>query len=145
MTAPLPTSNPTLRALYDAECARLLADLSDNATCTDRTLAALDRLEGQYPTLEQMASVLNMSARTYRRRLEEDGTSFQTLLDSTRFNHATQQLRHSELSWIRSPTALASVTCQNFRSLYSMVRRITSAMAEKEAGECDTERSLTRH
>ena len=69
MSRPLPTSNPTLKTLYNAECARLLADLSDTASYTERTLQALEKLQGHYPRLEQMAAMLNISARTYRRRL----------------------------------------------------------------------------
>ena len=115
---PLPTSNPTLRALYDAECARLLADLSDNASCTERTLAALNKLEGQYPGLDQMASMLHMSTRTYRRRLQEESASFQTLLDSTRCKHARQLLRHPELSVDRVAQRLGFSDVSNFRRAF---------------------------
>ena len=115
---PLPTSNPTLRALYDAECARLLADLSDNASCTERTLAALDKLEGQYPGLDQMASMLHLSTRTYRRRLQDESTSFQALLDSTRCKHATQLLRHSGLSIDHVAQRLGFSDVSNFRRAF---------------------------
>jgi len=115
---PLPTSNPTLRSLYDAECARLLADLSDNASCTERTLAALDKLEGQYPGLDQMASMLNLSTRTYRRRLQDEATSFQALLDSTRCKHATQLLRHSALSVDHVAQRLGFSDVSNFRRAF---------------------------
>ena len=115
---PLPTSNPTLRALYDAECARLLADLADNASCAERTLAALDKLEGQYPGLDQMSSMLNMSTRTYRRRLQDESTSFQTLLDSARCRHATQLLRHPELSVDRVAERLGFSDVSNFRRAF---------------------------
>jgi AraC-like DNA-binding protein len=115
---PLPTSNPTLRSLYDAECARLLADLSDNASCAERTLAALDKLEGQYPGLNQMASLLNLSPRTYRRRLREESTSFQKILDSIRCNHATQRLRHSDLSVDRIAQQLGFSDASNFRRAF---------------------------
>ena len=115
---PLPTSNPTLRALYDAECARLLADLSDNASCTERTLAALDKLEGQYPGLDQMASMLHLSTRTYRRRLQDESTSFQALLDSTRCKHATQMLRHSGLSIDHVAQRLGFSDVSNFRRAF---------------------------
>jgi AraC-like DNA-binding protein len=115
---PLPTSNPTLRALYDAECARLLADLSDNANCSERTLSALNKLEGQYPGLDQMASMLHMSTRTYRRRLQEESTSFQTLLDSTRCKHARQLLRHPELSVDSVAQRLGFSDVSNFRRAF---------------------------
>ena len=115
---PLPTSNPTLRALYDAECARLLADLSDNASCAERTLAALDKLEGQYPGLDQMASLLHLSTRTYRRRLQYESTSFQALLDSTRCKHAKQLLRHPELSVDSVAQRLGFSDVSNFRRAF---------------------------
>lgn len=115
---PLPTSNPTLRSQYDAECARLLADLSDNASCAERTLAALDQLEGQYPGLDQMASMLHLSTRTYRRRLQAESTSFQALLDSIRYRHATHLLRHPELSVDRVAQRLGFSDVSNFRRAF---------------------------
>ena len=138
---PLPTSNPTLRSLYDAECARLLADLSDSASCAERTLAALDKLEGQYPGLDQMASMLNLSSRTYRRRLQAERTSFQELLDSIRCNHARQRLRHSELSVDRVAQQLGFSDVSNFRRAFmqwtgespSQWRRNQQATASQKA------------
>jgi len=118
VTEPLPTSNPILRALYDAECARLLADLSENASCAERTLAALDKLEGQYPRLDQMASMLHLSTRTYRRRLQDESTSFQALLDSVRSKHATQLLRHPEMSVDRVAQRLGFSDVSNFRRAF---------------------------
>ncbi len=118
VTEPLPTSNPILRALYDAECARLLADLSENASCAERTLAALDKLEGQYPGLDQMASMLHLSTRTYRRRLQDESTSFQALLDSVRSKHATQLLRHPEMSVDRVAQRLGFSDVSNFRRAF---------------------------
>ena len=116
---PLPTSNPILRALYDAECGRLLADLSENASCAERTLAALDKLEGQYPGLDQMASMLHLSTRTYRRRLQDESTSFQALLDSVRRKHATQLLRHPEISVDRVAHRLGFSDASNFRRAFT--------------------------
>ncbi len=118
ITEPLPTSNPILRALYDAECARLLADLSENANCAERTLAALDKLEGQYPRLDQMAAMLHLSTRTYRRRLQDESTSFQALLDSVRSKHATQLLKHPEMSVDRVAQRLGFSDVSNFRRAF---------------------------
>ena len=116
---PLPTSNPILRTLYDAECGRLLAGLSENASCAERTLAALDKLEGQYPGLDQMASMLHLSTRTYRRRLQDEFTSFQTLLDSVRRKHAMQLLRHPEISVDRVAQRLGFSDASNFRRAFT--------------------------
>lgn len=118
MDRPLPTSNPTLKTLYDAECKRLLADLSDNASCAEQTLQALDKLPGQYPQLEQMAAMLNVSSRTYRRRLAAESTSFQTLLDQSRLKHAKQQLLRGETIF-STALSLGFNDASNFRRAFS--------------------------
>ena len=84
----------------------------------ERTLAALDKLEGQYPGLDQMASLLHLSTRTYRRRLQYESTSFQALLDSTRCKHAKQLLRHPELSVDSVAHRLGFSDVSNFRRAF---------------------------
>ena len=118
MQRPLPTSNATLRALYDAECARLLTHLTDSTSCTEKTLVALEKLEGQYPQLEQMASMLNLSTRTYRRRLKAEGRSFQSLLDRVRLQHALAHLRKPHGSIFQTAVALGFNDASNFRRAF---------------------------
>ena len=50
LTQALPTSNPALRELYEAECARLLADLDDSADLAAQTRRLLRKLEGLVDT-----------------------------------------------------------------------------------------------
>ena len=118
MRRPLPTSNPTLRGLYEAECARLLAHLADSSSCTDKTLMALENLEGHYPQLEQMAAMLNLSTRTYRRRLETEGATFQGLLDRVRLQHALAHLRKPNSSVAQTAVALGFNDASNFRRAF---------------------------
>ena len=114
----LPTSNETLRALYDAECARLLSDLSDTAGYSDRTLTALNRLQGQYPRLDQMAAMLNLSTRTYRRRLQQEHTTFRVLLDRVRLKRAKQLLLKGTLSVDTIALSLGFTDTSNFRRAF---------------------------
>lgn len=51
-----------------------------------------------FPTVEQMAEKLNMSVRTLRRRLKEEGTSFQAFKDKTRLEAALSYLNRPGLS-----------------------------------------------
>ena len=118
MQRPLPTSNPTLRGLYEAECARLLSHLADSSSCTDKTLMALEKLEGHYPQLEQMAAMLNLSTRTYRRRLEIEGATFQGLLDRVRLQHALAHLRKPNSSVAQTAAALGFNDVSNFRRAF---------------------------
>ena len=114
----LPSSNRTLRELYESECARLLASLSDSASLTEQTLALIDKLEGQYPQLEQVASMLNMSTRTFRRRLKAEAASFQSLLNEVRVKHACRYLRDSHLSVEAIAVSLGFNDTSNFRRAF---------------------------
>lgn len=115
---PLSTSNRTLRSVYENECARLMAHLADDASYTEQTLTVLNKLEGQYPQLKQIAAMFNMSTRTYRRRLENEGTCFQALLDQTRLHHAQNQLARPELSITGIAHALGFNDDSNFRRAF---------------------------
>tara|TARA_R110002049_G_scaffold96993_5_gene236844 strand:- start:1255 stop:2256 length:1002 start_codon:yes stop_codon:yes gene_type:complete len=119
LATPLPSSNPVLRNLYEAECARLLADLEEDNSVTERTLRLLRKLEGQYPQMPQIAAMLNLSPRTYRRRLDEEQQSYQRLLDQVRAEHATRYLqnkKHLPLSSIAYMVGFSDTS--NFRRAY---------------------------
>jgi len=118
LDTPLPRSNPALRELYEAECARLLTDLTDTADLAVRSRRLLRKFEGQYPQMPQIAQMLNVSARTYRRRLAEQGTSFQALLDEVRAEHATRLLRGTQLPVASIAYHLGFNDPSNFRRAY---------------------------
>ncbi|GAB3273963.1 AraC family transcriptional regulator [Parahaliea aestuarii] len=114
----LPSSNPALRALYEEECARLLADLEEEESVAEQTLRLLRKLEGQYPQMPQIAHMLNFSPRTFRRRLEQEGLSYQTLLDKVRAEHATRHLQNSRLPLSTIAYLVGFNDASNFRRAY---------------------------
>jgi len=100
LVRPLPTSNPLLAEVHE----RLLGERLDQLGNTQishraRELIAKKLPEGE-PKREEIASTLCMSERTLQRRLQDEGTSFHQLLDSTRRELAQQYLqrRHVSLS-----------------------------------------------
>ena len=118
MTTALPSSNPALRTLYEQECARLLADLEKNSV-VEQSLQLLRKLEGQYPQMPQLARMLNFSARTYRRRLEEEQQSYQGLLDQVRAEHATRYLQNTQLPLSTIAYIVGFNDASNFRRAYA--------------------------
>jgi AraC-like DNA-binding protein len=114
----LPSSNLALRSLYEAECARLLADLEEEDSVAEQTLRLLRKLEGQYPQMPQIAKILNLSPRTYRRRLEEEAQSFQDLLDKVRAEHATRYLQNTRLPLSSIAYMVGFNDASNFRRAY---------------------------
>ncbi|RLQ20867.1 helix-turn-helix domain-containing protein [Seongchinamella sediminis] len=118
MQARLPSSNPALRALYEQECARLLADLEEDDSVAQQTLRLLRKLEGQYPQMPTVARMLNLSARTYRRRLQQEQESFQELLDQVRAEHATRYLQNTRLPLSTIAYMIGFNDASNFRRAY---------------------------
>jgi AraC-like DNA-binding protein len=99
---PLPTSNPMLAEMHD----RLLGEGLDrlgHAQISHRTRELIVRKlpEGE-PKREEIASALCMSERTLQRRLQDEGTSFQQLLDGTRRELAQQYLRQRHVSLVQA-------------------------------------------
>lgn len=115
---PLPLSNPALRSLYEDECARLLADLEEETSVAELTLRLMRKLEGQYPQMPQTAKLLNLSPRTYRRRLEEENRSYQELLDQVRAEHATRYLQNTRLPLSSIAYLIGFNDASNFRRAY---------------------------
>jgi len=118
MATALPSSNPALRSLYEQECARLLADLEKNSV-VEQSLQLLRKLEGQYPQMPQLARMLSFSARTYRRRLEEEQQSYQGLLDQVRAEHATRYLQNTQLPLSTIAYIVGFNDASNFRRAYT--------------------------
>ena len=118
LNTPLPSSNPALRSLYEAECARLLADLEEEDSVAEQTLRLLRKLEGQYPQMPQIANILNLSPRTYRRRLDEEQQSYQKLLDQVRGEHATRYLQNTRLPLSSIAYMVGFSDASNFRRAY---------------------------
>lgn len=118
LDTPLPSSNPALRALYEEECARLLADLEEEDSVAEQTLRLLRKLEGQYPQMPQIAKMLNFSPRTFRRRLEQEQCSYQQLLDQVRAEHATRYLQNTRLPLSTIAYLVGFNDASNFRRAY---------------------------
>ncbi len=133
LDVPLPTSNPVLLQLYEKECARLLADLQESFTVSDRTLEVLRRLEGQYPQADSVAALLNFSPRTYRRRLKSEGKHYQELLDQVRSEHAIHHLTHTRLPTSSIAYMLGFNDASNFRRAFIKWTGISPKEARRRA------------
>jgi AraC-like DNA-binding protein len=98
LTTPLLKADPDLAAFFAHRADDLLERYSVEGLA--RRLRVL--LEGELgrglPTLETAAARLGVSARTLRRRLQEEGTTFQDTLDETRCELAKRHLGEDKLA-----------------------------------------------
>lgn len=79
---PLPQANPSIAAMYERQCAELVARRSERLGISGRVRDALVRRGGLAGQAE-VAAELNLGIRTLRRRLAEEGTTFRELNEET--------------------------------------------------------------
>lgn len=60
--------------------------------------SVLKLVKPEFPTVDMVAAHLNISARTLQRRLNEDGTNFQTVINLLRYEMACEYLERGDLS-----------------------------------------------
>ena len=96
---PLVTRSASLWQALEPKFLEQLEDRSGTATMSGRIKKALvEALPGGTTSIEDMAKRLHVSKRSLQRRLSEEGTSFQQLLNETRFKMSERYLRDSSLS-----------------------------------------------
>ena len=114
MDIPLPTANAALARLHDRFAGDYLARFSDNRV-THQARQVICRLLPQgEPRRETVAQSLQLSERTLQRRLDEEGTSFQQLLDDTRRTLAEQYLARADLALLEVAYLLGFADPSNF-------------------------------
>ncbi len=92
-------ADPTLASMLDRHAQLLLAKLPPrDGFLGDVRTAIAESLRGRDPSLDLTAERLRLSSRTVQRRLQELGTSHQTLVEAVRRDLAQRFLASGELS-----------------------------------------------
>jgi AraC-like DNA-binding protein len=98
-------------------CERLLS-ASAEVDLRQRVQQLLLGREGSYPTLAQTAGYFSLSPRTLIRRLKDEGTAFQQLLDAVRKERAAWYLAHTPLGVEEIAARLGYADTSNFSRTY---------------------------
>jgi AraC-like DNA-binding protein len=93
---PIITGDPVAREIARIQCERELSELDIGSRLADRVLRLLAHDDAS--SLEHIASQLELSPRTLRRRLAAEGVSFSSLVNRSRRDEALRLLRSSRLS-----------------------------------------------
>ena len=111
---PLPTANEALAQLHDRFAGEYLARFSDSRVSHMARQVLCRLLPQGEPKREVVAQALHLSQRTLQRRLQEEGSSFQGLLEDTRRELAMQYLAQPERSLLEIAYLLGFADPSNF-------------------------------
>ncbi|MGK3224703.1 AraC family transcriptional regulator ligand-binding domain-containing protein [Enterobacter soli] len=95
---PFLTVNDGMWQVFEPELRRRLSQLDETASTVERVSAVLlELLPGNEATIEKTAERLGTSKRTLQRRLEDEGETFRTLVNTCRENLARHYLLNTSL------------------------------------------------
>lgn len=96
---PFLTANAAMWRAFEPDLRRRLMELDETASTSERVRALLlESLPSGQTTMDAIAGRLAISKRTLQRRLEEDGVTFQALINETREALARHYLTQTRLS-----------------------------------------------
>lgn len=115
---PLPTANDAVAEMYLRQCDKLLREMDASSGSASEVRHALLSSRGRFPSAREVASTLNMSERTLRRRLDEEATSFMQIVDDVRNHLAKQYLSETKLTIAEVGELLGFDDAANFRRAF---------------------------
>ncbi|WP_170150201.1 AraC family transcriptional regulator [Parahaliea mediterranea] len=95
---PLPQANTAIHQVCVAQCEEMLERLRDESCYAGIIEYLMVDSSGGFLSLEKIAEKLNASPRTLRRKLAQEGTSYQALLMQVRSNLAKELLLSGKLT-----------------------------------------------
>lgn len=118
LNAPCPNANQLTAMICSNFCDQVL-DASQGQSALEREIRLLLLgYAGQYPDAATVAAHLGLSLRTLFRRLKDEGTTFQMLLDDVRRSVAIQFLESTNLSVEEIADRVGFTDTSNFRKVF---------------------------
>ncbi|MFO0723818.1 MAG: AraC family transcriptional regulator [Myxococcota bacterium] len=130
---PLVMADPVAAALALQQCERELEALERSRGIAARVVEELQAPGGGYRTLEEIALALHVSARTLKRQLAAEGTTFSDVLDGIRKTKALELLGSSEDSVDAIAAALGYSDTANFTRAFKRWTGSTPAAYRKNS------------
>lgn len=111
---PLPGANPQVAHHCEEQCHALLTKRRERSGLAGQIRARLLSSPGRLPDMEEIAQQLNLSSRTLRRRLLDEGSSFRLLLEEVRQTLAEELLAIGGLTLEEIAERLGYAEVSNF-------------------------------
>ena len=119
LDAPIATADAGSVQLAIERCEQELVQRAGKPSVSAQVLARLLCRDGRYPDINAMASQLLLSERTLKRRLQEEGRSFQALLDQVRHQDSLRLLANPTLAIKQEAEAVGYTDPANFSRAFA--------------------------
>jgi AraC-like DNA-binding protein len=132
---PLPLANSHAVAMCEAQCRELVSRRRARSGFAHDVRESLTRLGALSSRMPDVARQLNISTRTLRRRLEEEGTTFRALLDEVREALAEELLAAGAVPVEDVATRLGYAEASSFIHAFKRWKGVTpTAFAQRRRG-----------
>jgi AraC-like DNA-binding protein len=84
--------------LVQQMCDKLLGQVMQTNGISRDVYQILVNKPGEFPSMDEVAHALNMTSRTLRRHLDDEGASFQAIVDDVRCSLAREYLKNTRMS-----------------------------------------------
>lgn len=128
----LPQGNDTTYAMCMAQCRELVARRRARTGIANEVRDQLVHIGGAPAGIDEVASNLNLSTRTLRRRLTDEGTSYRALLDEVRQAIAEEMLTTTPLSVSDVAIRLGYAEASTFIFAFKRWKGVTPAAYQRE-------------
>jgi AraC-like DNA-binding protein len=115
---PLRTADPAAFEHAEKLCERELQNLVSDASVSARVRRLMLAKQVNFPSLTVTARILHMTPRTLHRRLLDEGTSFQEILDEVRHSLAMEYLKSQHMTIQELAYTLGYGDTANFRRAF---------------------------
>ena len=97
LDSPMPLRDAETSSACQQQCQMLLARMSKSSGFVTKVRQVIVARPGFFPDIDFVAEKLNMTSRTLRRRLYDEGSSYQQILTAVRYQLACEYLASSKL------------------------------------------------
>lgn len=128
-------ANPEIALLCEHQCDIIAHERYDDHNIIYRVQRLLLTQPGQFPTLDQVADKLNVSARSLRRYLQAERTNFRRIVEDLRMNIAAKYLRSTHIPSQSIAALLGYSAPANFHRAFKRSTGTTPEQFRRPAGE----------
>ena len=130
---PLPLANPSLAENYRKLCRNMLETSSRPAGIVKSTYQLLMQSREALPRAPAVAQALNISERTFHRKLAKQGASYRQILDNVRLRRARELLENTDLSLFTISDTLGFSEMASFTRFFRRVVGVPPSTYRKDS------------